>query len=136
MKKLYLTTFFFTFIFSSQTPIDSKALAKKYVLLKKGRQTLLTQKLMYGVRMRKDKQFFTDLINREQININAQDADGKTALIHAVINNDYQTTLYLLELGATMSIQDKTGRDALGYAYAQNDQNIIDLLESFLIQKK
>lgn len=53
--------------------------------------------------------------------INAQNSDGKTALMEAVINNNAEMVLYLLQFGAIKTdLRDKRKRTALHYAAAQD----------------
>jgi uncharacterized protein len=49
--------------------------------------------------------------------INAQDNDGKTALMNAANNGSASSVKLLLDMGAHKSIQDNDGKTALDYAY-------------------
>lgn len=134
-KKVLLYLISFCFFISSINGLESqeiKDLAQRYVILKKLKQNTLKSQLIIAVRMRKNKAFFVDLVIKKGADINAIDLQGKTALIHTVIEKDYETTKILLELKASISIKDIYGKTALDYAYEYNDKQIIQLLESFL----
>ena len=53
------------------------------------------------------------LIDTKQFDINAQDADGFTALMYAVEAGDYQSARVLIKNGADVNIKDKYGNTAL-----------------------
>lgn len=134
-KKVLLYLISFCFFISSINGLERqeiKDLAQQYVVLKKLKQNALNDQLIIATRMRKNKAFFVDLVIKKGADINAIDLQGKTALIHTVIEKDYETTKILLELKASISIKDIYGKTALDYAYEYNDKQIIQLLESFL----
>lgn len=58
------------------------------------------------------------LIKKKKLvgSINYQDDEGKTALIHAVINDDFDTITYLIKNGADPNLIDDDGQTALMYA--------------------
>lgn len=82
--------------------------------------------------MPKNKAFFVDLVTKKGADINAIDLQGKTALINTVIAKDYETSKTLLELKASISVKDIYSKTALDYAYENGDNQMIQLLESFL----
>lgn len=63
---------------------------------------------------REDKDFLEKNINRNTINI--QDKDGRTPLIHAVVDDKLNIIKLLVEKGADINIQDSVGYTALHYA--------------------
>lgn len=131
MKKIFI--FCLNFGLANIMAIDNaeiKNMAKKYVVIKQLKQNALDTMLITAARMRKESSFFVDLIVKQKANINAIDLQGKTALMHAIINNDYETTRILLHLGASLSRKDSFNKDALSYAYEINNEAIIKLLKS------
>lgn len=62
--------------------------------------------------------------------IEAQDADGRTALMSAVIMDHASVVQLLLTRGADTAARDCQGHTALGWARHLEKQNVIPLLES------
>ena len=62
--------------------------------------------------------------------INAQDGDGRTALIVAVIGGHDDTVKLLLHWRADVNVIDAAGRTALAEARGRNNRKITRLLES------
>lgn len=121
-------------IFISMHALDKqeiKSLAQKYVVARQLKQNLVNETLIIAVRMRKDKYFFIDLVKNQKASINAIDLKGRTALIHAVMLKEYEIATTLLELGSSIAIKDSFGKTALDYAYENNDERMIQLIESF-----
>ncbi len=56
------------------------------------------------------KRVLSELINRKGIDLNAQDAQGRTALYHCVERNDEQGVMKLLEKKARVFVVDKDGK--------------------------
>lgn len=70
------------------------------------------------------------LLLDESLDINARDLDGKTALIHACQNGDYNMALLLLITdGIDMDVSDNTGSNALMYATKGKHDEIMDLIQ-------
>ena len=61
-------------------------------------------------------------------NINDQDKNGMSLLMHAVDNNSYDIAKYLIQSGINVNIQDKYGQTATMLAAGRNLQNIVKLL--------
>jgi len=121
---------------SSNRQEDIKTLATKYVLLRQLKKNALSQKLIQAVRMRKGSYFLIDLVVNQGAEINARDMQGKTALIHAVILQDYPTVKTLLELGASLDSKDNTGKTAIEYSHEGNNQDIITLFFDYSYKKE
>lgn len=72
-----------------------------------------------------------ELLNQNQADINTQDQDGLTALMWAVIHNNYKTVSTLRKRGANREIANHIGNTALAIALNnQVDSEIIELLLS------
>ena len=61
-------------------------------------------------------------------NINMQDHNGETVLMHAGGNNRIESLQLLLDHGADINIQDNFGRTALMFAVGNNRIEIVQLL--------
>jgi ankyrin repeat protein len=132
-KNLFLGSLAFL-IFISINALDKqeiKNLAQKYVVATQLKQNMLNQKLIIAVRMRKNNHFFIDLVKNQGASINAIDLQGRTALVHAAMLKEYEIATTLLELGSSIEIKDSFGKTALDYAYENNDERMIQLIESF-----
>ena len=69
------------------------------------------------------------LLVDEDIDINACDREGRTALIHACKVGDYNMTLLLLiNDGIALDTADKAGKTALDHARQGKHEDITDLL--------
>ena len=69
------------------------------------------------------------LLLDDELDVNACDSEGKTALIHACQTGNYDMALLLLIYDSiSMDVTDKAGSTALMYATAGNHQEIVDLL--------
>lgn len=66
----------------------------------------------------------------QNINLNAQDRNGRTALMWAISQHDTNTIVKLLERGAAVAIKDKMGATALSYARASSSPCVIRLIEA------
>lgn len=66
---------------------------------------------------------FLNYITPKQIN--AQDYEGKTALINAVISNFYSKTQVLVDAGADVNIKDKFGYNALDYSKKEDIKKLL-----------
>lgn len=64
------------------------------------------------------------------ININIQDKEKKTLLIHAVINNKLEMVRLLISKGIDLNIQDSLGYTALHYAVQNYNIDAVELLLS------
>ena len=64
----------------------------------------------------KDAQAVKFLLNKGNVDVNAKDANGSTALINAVKTGQDRIVKLLLEKDANIDIKDKTGNTALMYA--------------------
>ena len=86
--------------------------------------------LMVASRESSSSEIIEALINMGA-DVNAKDAVGRTALMYAVLNPQFEITETLLEAGANVNIQDKNGETALIFASAHTlNPDII----SFLIE--
>lgn len=63
--------------------------------------------------------------------INAQDADGDTALANAVIIGDYNIAYYLLNNGANPNIQNNNGETALMLAVDAGNTDLVELILTY-----
>jgi len=61
-----------------------------------------------------------DLVNNG-VDLNEQDADGKTPLHIAVMHNNFDIVKQLLDAGANIKIEDKQGQTALSYVSGDAD---------------
>lgn len=68
------------------------------------------------------------LILEAGADINAQDIDGMTALMHACRNGQINIVRFLLQSGADITIKDNDGDDAAAIASALRYEKIVDLL--------
>ena len=69
------------------------------------------------------------LLLDDELDVNARDNSGKTALIHACQNGNYDMALLLLIYeGVALDVVDEDGSTALMYAKEGNHQEIVDLL--------
>lgn len=62
-------------------------------------------------------------------NLNIQDNDGNTALIHAILHNNEPMVKLLLENGADLTIKNNAGQTALDIAQQGENGNIVNLLQ-------
>lgn len=67
----------------------------------------------------------------KNIDVNMVDENGKTALIHAVINNHKDIIELLLKNGANINIKDKRGLTAVKYAIKNKNIEISNILTSY-----
>lgn len=65
------------------------------------------------------------------IDLEAEDVYGRTALIYAVIENDDFAARMLLEKGADMQHTDREGKSAKDYFAAFSSRTIIQLLADY-----
>lgn len=65
----------------------------------------------------------------ERIDVNARDAKGMTALMHAAASGDAETVESMLKLDPDVLLKDKKGRTALSIAQAAGNSNIVKLLD-------
>ena len=56
-------------------------------------------------------------ILKENVNVNAQDSLGLTALHHAIITNNKSIAKLLLKKGAKYNVKDKEGLKPIDYAH-------------------
>ena len=63
------------------------------------------------------------------MDLNGQDSDGRTPLIHAAQKGKMDSTRALLAAGADISIQDFHGFTALGYAARRRNKGVYSLLK-------
>lgn len=74
------------------------------------------------------EQIVQALLQHNTTDINKVDSDGRTALIHAVVENNMSVVLLLLEKGARMGASDCDGRSALHWAVLYRRVEILDVL--------
>ena len=65
-------------------------------------------------------------------NVDAQDADGMTALMYAVTNDFYDAAAMLMQAGADPSLQNASGETALDLAKTRDAEDLATLIESQL----
>ena len=63
--------------------------------------------------------------------INAQDSNGNTALILAVIHNQIELVKFLIKVGANIDKQNNDGNTALMFAASGNQSKIVNLLLNY-----
>ena len=68
------------------------------------------------------------MVLRKGANVNAQDNSGQTALMKAVILNDIDTTVTLLEAHSDISLEDSDGNNALCHAARLGYEEILQRL--------
>ena len=71
------------------------------------------------------------LIHKNEKQVNAQDNDGYTALMYAVIYDDENQVQKLLKMGADVSIKNNVGKTVLEIAEVCGSNAIKDLLDAF-----
>lgn len=75
----------------------------------------------------------SELLIKYQANVNIQYGDGWTALHNAVCTKQISYVKMLLDNGADYNIPNKKGKTAKDYAIQMNNQDIINLIESYEI---
>jgi ankyrin repeat protein len=65
------------------------------------------------------------------VNLNHQMPDGTTPLMSAVIFGDKAISKLLLEHSADVSLKDTYGKSAMDYAKEEDDEEMIELLQSY-----
>ncbi|XP_017888124.1 uncharacterized protein LOC108629771 [Ceratina calcarata] len=90
-------------------------------------QRLSTTDLLHLASIRGDEQMINLLIT-EGVHMDATDDLGRTALQHAVINNNLESTRLLLSLGANIDIKGNDGYTAIHHSIIQNNSEIIGIL--------
>ncbi len=65
---------------------------------------------------------------KQPINIDQQDLNGKTALIHSILNNQNQSVELLLNAGADPNVADNEGMSPLAYAVQLGNEDIARML--------
>ena len=68
------------------------------------------------------------MLMRKGANVNAQDNSGQTALMKAVIMNDIDTTVTLLEAHSDVSLEDSDGNNVLCHAARLGHEEILQRL--------
>ena len=77
----------------------------------------------------KEQYDFIPIILKKKININSQDnVNGLTALHHAIIKNQKNIVIDIINYGANLNIQDYYGQTSLSYAISEKYDDIILLL--------
>jgi ankyrin repeat protein len=76
------------------------------------------------------------MLRKNNINLNAQDSEGKTALLVAVHNGATGVVKLLLERGVSPYIADNTGNLPLHYAYSEGYLEIVALLQEAMLHPK
>ncbi|HDS03097.1 MAG TPA: hypothetical protein ENN72_05245, partial [Firmicutes bacterium] len=91
-------------------------------------QTLLMYTAIYGVSLNGELEDIISWLVEQGADIEAVDAEGKTALILAVRHKRKEAVRELLSLGADRDKRDSDGYDAHDYAEEGGDSGIIHLL--------
>lgn len=68
------------------------------------------------------------LVIAQAVDVNERDSDGRTALMHAVLNNCLEIARLLLDSGAQVDAQDDLGNTALHYAAQEHNPDMASLL--------
>ena len=74
-----------------------------------------------------------DLIHTQVPNIESKTGDGCTPLMIAAFNSKLHAVKWFLEKGATATLKDKAGWNALHFAAEGGDTDIIDLIHTHLL---
>ena len=74
------------------------------------------------------RQKIIELLLRKGAKVDAQDSCGKTALMKAVILNDIETSLTLLNAHSDVSLEDSDGNNALCHAAKLGNENLVQRL--------
>lgn len=69
------------------------------------------------------KEIFNEVLKYNP-DLNRQDEDGRTALMHAIKNNCTEAALALIDKGADLEIRDKNGMNAFRYAFAYRNNKV------------
>lgn len=62
--------------------------------------------------------------------LDIQDNNGRTALMHAILKNDHVLAKLLVQAGANVNVQSKAGETALAIAQQRNMTDLISLLKT------
>ncbi|KAJ5939635.1 ankyrin repeat-containing domain protein [Penicillium verhagenii] len=76
------------------------------------------------------------LLEQSSVDINKADSDGRTPLIHAIVENHKAVVRLLLENGATMATSDCDGRSAFHWAVLYRRIDILQLLLKYREESK
>jgi hypothetical protein len=99
----------------------------KYLFLSSGKELLNHIKKNNKTKIKR----INELFKTKNIDINYQDKDGRTALMYAILGNNQNIALKILEKNVDVNLQDKYGSTALMYAILGNNQNIaLKILEN------
>lgn len=71
-----------------------------------------------------------ELLDQDPELTNTTDGDGRTALIHATLNNEVRAVGFLLERGANPDLRDRRGFGALHFAAQDYLPHVVSLLVS------
>ena len=69
------------------------------------------------------------------IDVDAQDAEGLTALMHAVMKDDIDWVRALLDLGADVTLRDLKGKSASNHAREWGGEEVRDWLDGHIARK-
>ena len=68
------------------------------------------------------------LISQEGFDINIQDANGNTPLMHAILKRNQQMVQLIIEAKANVNIKNKDGLTALNYALNSGNNEVAKML--------
>ena len=124
MKKVYIALIFTLYMVTGA--IYSMDPAYKKVLRGKGGSQLMSITLIRAAG-EGGLEVVKEMIEDMGVNIDYKNlANGNTALIEAVANKHPQIVDYLLKHGADVNITNNTGKSALDYAIANQDQAMVN----------
>lgn|GEM_PF-944619 len=86
--------------------------------------------LMMAINMKKTR-FIVKIFEYLNFDVDIQDDTGKTALIHAVLNNDIKVVEALLKCGANPNIEDKDKNTAMLYALSRENFEIARIIKTY-----
>lgn len=86
--------------------------------------------LMLAINMKKTR-FIVKIFEHLNFDVDLQDDTGKTALIHAVVNNDIKVVEALLKCGANPNIEDNDKNTAILYALSKDNFEIARIIKHY-----
>ena len=116
IKSLIFILFFSSNIFSMQKEIDVNINALNYLFVNSAQNDIKVE-------------FLVSLLNYG-VDINTQDAFGRTVLMYACINNNLPLVKFLMDKGANAELQDIDKKSAFDYAKSLMCRSYLKVLET------